>query len=135
MVLGSVGLVPIVVSAIASMIVGMIWYSPMLFGKAWMKLSGMKKMAGKSGIGKAYAISFVTVLVMVYVLGYFISALGVNSAMAGAQIGFWAWLGFVATVMANNVIFGGKPAKLYYIDAGYQLGSMLVVGAILGMWA
>ncbi|MBI2085465.1 MAG: DUF1761 domain-containing protein [Candidatus Aenigmarchaeota archaeon] len=139
MVLGSAGLVPIVVSAIASMIIGMIWYSPMLFGKSWMnemKMNAKKMLSMKKsgGINKAYMLSFAGSLLTAYVLGYFVNLLGANTAMGGAAVGFWAWLGFVVTTNSSGVLYEGKSAKSYYIGAAHQLVNMMVMGAIVGMW-
>ena len=32
---------PVIIAAIASMILGMIWYHPKVFGNLWMKLTGV----------------------------------------------------------------------------------------------
>ena len=63
----------LVLAGVASMIVGFIWYSPMLFGNSWMKLSGytadsLKK--AQKEMGKWYGISFVLSLISAYVLSH-----------------------------------------------------------------
>lgn len=50
------------------------------------------------------------------------------------QAGFWAWLGFVATIMLGMTLWEGKPFRLYLLNAGYQLLNLLVMGAILAAW-
>lgn len=131
--LQNINLLGVVVSAIAAMATGFVWYGP-LFGKPWMKLMGMKstdmKMDAKAK--KAYAMNFVGTILMAYVLATFVGATGSKTIASGLMIGFWSWLGFVMPVQMTEVLFGGKSWELYYINTGYQLASLLLMGAILG---
>lgn len=113
--------VAVVAAAVASMAVGFIWYGP-LFGKAWMKLSGLKEMGDKKDMPKNYAIMFVASLVSAYVL----SVLG-----ASFQTAFWVWLGFQATLLLHGVLFEGQSWNLYFLKAGHQLVSLLAMSWVL----
>jgi uncharacterized protein DUF1761 len=135
-----VNLWAVLVAAISTMIVGFLWYSPMLFAKPWTVLMGydpndkakmdeMRKSAGKS-----YAISFIASLVAALVLGKIIDVTSVQSPLYGMKIGFAVWLGFVTTVQLTAKLFGNQPTKLYLINTGYQLVCYLVMGAILAVW-
>lgn len=46
---------------------------------------------------------------------------------------FWSWLGFVAPVQFTEVLFSGKSTKLFLINTGYQLASLLAMAIILTM--
>lgn len=135
-----INLWPVLVAAVATMVVGFLWYSPLLFARPWMVLMGydpndktkleeMRKSAGKS-----YAISFVASLVSAFVLAKVIDVTTVNSALYGMKVGFAMWLGFVTTVQLTGVLFAKQPAKLYLINTGYQLVCYLAMGAILAVW-
>ncbi len=129
-----VNYVAVLISAVAAMVVGSVWYGPLL-GATWMKLAGLRKEdADKSQMPKLYGIMFVGVLVEAYILSHFIHYAGAYSLVNGMKTGVWAWLGFVAPVMLGNYMFTKKPMQLYYIDAGYALVNLVVMGAILGMW-
>lgn len=110
----------------------------MLFGKAWMKLSGVsaKKVKGAKSkdMGSTMAVSFIGTLVTAYVLSALISALG-GGLSEGVKVAFWIWLGFYATTMLNMVLWDGKPLNLYFIRVGHELVALLVMGAILSAWA
>src|SRR3989344_6283871 len=130
----------VLVAAIASMIIGMMWYSPKgLFGKQWMQLSGFDKLSKQQTAKmqqegkKSMPIAFVSALVMAYVLSRMVSVLGATTWMAGAVAGFWLWLGFVATVLLGGVLWEQKPVKLYYINALHYLVTLAVMGAIVAM--
>jgi hypothetical protein len=135
-----VNLLSVLVAAIATMVVGFLWYSPFLFAKPWMVLmgydpndkAGIEKM--QKGAGKSYGISFVASLVSAFVLAKIIVVFTVNSALYGMKIGFAIWLGFVATVQLTDVLFAKRPAKLYLINTGYQMVCYLAMGAILAVW-
>jgi hypothetical protein len=140
MIVTGVNLWAVLVAAVATMVVGFLWYSPFLFARPWMlamgydpdnkaKLDEMRKSAGKS-----YALSFVASLVAAFVLGKIIDVATADSALYGMKIGFAVWLGFVTTVQLTAKLFGNQPTKLYLINTGYQLVCYLVMGAILAVW-
>jgi hypothetical protein len=127
---------------IASMAIGFAWYGP-LFGKTWANLMGWGTMSAEQLKEKqkaamlGYAISFVGALVMAYVLAhvlYFANVYAGSGLTAGLQGAFWMWLGFVVPVTIGQVLWDGRPWKLWYINVGYFLAVLLVMGAILGYW-
>jgi hypothetical protein len=48
------------------------------------------------------------------------------------MVGFFAWLGFSATVLAVVETFGYRPVRFLIVDAGNWLVTLLAMGAILG---
>ena len=139
MTLMNVSLWSVLVAGISTMVVGFLWYSPMLFARPWMvamgydpedkaKIQEMKKSAGKS-----YAISFIASLVSAFVLGKILHLTTANT-LHGMKIGFAIWLGFVTTVQLTAKLFGNQSTRLYLINTGYQLVCYLAMGAILAMW-
>jgi hypothetical protein len=130
----------VLVAAIATMVVGFLWYSPLLFARPWMVLMGYdpedkaKLEEMRKGAGKMYGFSFLASLVSAGVLAKIIAITTVNSALYGMKVGFAVWLGFVTTVQLTSVLFARQPAKLYLINTGYQLACYLVMGAILAVW-
>jgi len=137
----SVNLWSVLVAAIATMAIGFLWYSPILFARPWMVLMGYdpddkaKLAEMQKGAGKLYGISFVASLVAAFVLSKIIFGLAINSALYGLKVGFAVWLGFVATVQLTDSLFSKKPAKLFLINTGYQLVCYLAMGAMIGAWA
>ncbi|MGA7220825.1 MAG: DUF1761 domain-containing protein [Candidatus Sulfotelmatobacter sp.] len=135
-----VNLWAVLASAIACMVVGFVWYSPLLFARPWMVLMGydpddkakiaeMRKSAGPS-----YALSLVASIVAAAVLGKIIAVATIDSPLYGMKVGMAVWLGFVTTVQLTGSLFSRQPAKLYAINTGYQLVCFLAMGAIMGAW-
>jgi hypothetical protein len=120
--------------AVSNMILGGIWYSPLLFAKPWMRLIGKtEEDMKKTSPGKAYGMMFIAALVTAYVLAHFVNYANTTTVAEGIQAGFWAWLGFIATSSSAGPIFEGKPWQLYFIFNGYQVIAMMVMGAILAV--
>jgi len=130
-----VSYVAILVAAVVSFVIGMLWYSPLLFGKMWIRLSGIDKEKMeknmKKGMGKVMLFAFIANLVMAYVLSYFINVLRYSMAVDGAILGFMIWLGFLATTLLGTVLWEGKPFGLYVINASYNLINLLIMGSII----
>jgi hypothetical protein len=135
-----VNLLSVLVAAIATMVLGFLWYSPILFARPWMVLMGYdphdkaKLQEMQKSAGKTYAISFLASLASAFVLAKIIDVASVNSVLYGMKYGFAIWLGFVTTVQLTNALFGRQPFKLYLINTGYQLVCYLAMGAILASW-
>ena len=70
-----VPVVPVLVAAVATMVIGFIWYSPFVFARPWMRAMGYdpedkaKLAEMQKGAGWMYAGSFVASLVSAFVLG------------------------------------------------------------------
>jgi len=127
----------VLAAGIASMGIGMLWYG-FLFGNTWMKLAGfseerMRKLKAQ-GMGKMYAVSFLSTLVMAFVLAHFAQVWKIVDIFSAFQLAFWTWLGFIATVMLQPVLWEGKSVKLYLFNTLYQLVSLFVAALILVLW-
>lgn len=134
----TVSFLPVLIAAVASMAVGMVWYSPAVFGRSWMKLSGLTptklNKAKKEGMGKSYLAAFIGALVTSYVLALFAKYTTASTLVDALQLGFWIWLGFVAPIMLGIVLWEGKSARLYFINIFHYLVSLVVMSLILVSW-
>lgn len=133
-----INILAVIVAAIASMALGFLWYSEAVFGSAWRLLTDLtaEDIGNKdtAGMMKNYILSTLGSFVMAIVLALAINYVEPGSILTGIEVGFWAWLGFVAPVQMTSVLFGKKPWKLYFLETGYFLVSLLVMGAIIGVW-
>jgi len=123
----------ILVAAFVPMLLGALWYSPVLFARPWMRAVG-RSAEELTGASLGYALSAVGAIVTSYVLARVVKWAQVDDLLNGALVGILAWLGFVATVLAVTTYFGGRSRTLWAIDAGYHLVSLRIMGAILGAW-
>lgn len=122
----------VVVAAVATFLVGGVWYSPVLFGKAWQRLAGLTDADLQAGNARVFGVSLVLGLVQSTNLAFFIGKDGtLEFAMfAAAATG----LGFVGPALVVTGLFERRRAALLAMDAGYHVVSLLLMGAILGAW-
>ncbi len=134
----TINLWAVLASAVASMIVGSIWYGP-LFGKLFMKEKGMdqwskeKQAEMKKNMGLSYLAQFIASLVMFYVLAGVVVGFGKTSLLGGMLTGFILWIGFVVPLALGEAIWGGKKT-LFLLSIGNMFVTLLVAGGILGLW-
>lgn len=127
----------IFIASVAATALGMLWYSPILFGKKWMSYMGItEKPEMNSSVWKSYAMSFGTTILMAFMLAVFTGTLGQQVLIANLEIAGAIWLGFVATTNASEYIFAveKKPFGLYLINQGYALASLLVIATVFTYW-
>ena len=130
----------ILVASAASMVLGFLWYSPLLFAKAWTREMGYdpndkaKMDEMKKSAGPAYAGSFAASLLSAFTLALILHGMRAESLHFGMMASFHIWLGFVATVQFTGALFAKQSMKLLAINTGYQLVCYLAMGAILVLW-
>lgn len=126
----------VLVCGVASMIVGALWYSPILFGKMWMKEHGYTEEDLKKNFnpGLTYGFTFLLHLVVAFVLALIIEKTGITNIGDGLFIGLIVWIGFTAAPMVINSMFAKKSTNLVVIDSGHHLAQVLVFAVILTLW-
>ncbi len=125
------------VAALATIFIGALWYSPLLFHKFWVKAHGYseeKVEQLRKTAGRAFIVSLFCYVVMAFVLAIFVSYAGVSTVLQGALLGLLVWIGFLATLGLTAHLFSEKRWSTYLIDAGYQLVYAVVMGVILAAW-
>lgn len=122
-----------VLAAISAFILGGLWYSPALFGNAWLKATGLSaEELAKGNPAVVYGVSFVLALIAALVFALFLGpapALGFAIG-AGASAGL-CWVG---ASFGINYMFERKPIGLLLINAGYHTAQFTLYGLILGLW-
>lgn len=128
-------------SAVAMHIaLGMAWYSPKGFGTQWAILMGWPRSdtklweEKKKDMKKIYIWSTIMAVIMAYVLSNFISLLKINTVSDAAQLGFWFWFGLVAPTSFINVLLAKTSKKLWLINVGYHLTTLILMSMIITLW-
>jgi hypothetical protein len=126
----------VVVAAVAAFAVGAVWYSPLLFGKAYLELRGVNPgaMADMRPPVAELLGEFAKNVVIAFVLLHFVKRLGVGDWKAGVQLGLWLWVGFQAMLLMGAVLHEKMPWMLYAIHAGDALVKTISMTVILGVW-
>jgi uncharacterized protein DUF1761 len=123
----------VLAAAISSFVIGGMWYSPIMFGNAWMRETGLSdEVLKKRSMGVVFGTSFVMALIIAGNLAAFLA--GPPDLKWGATAGALAGIGWVATAMGTTYLFEARSLKLYLIDAGYHAVTFIIMGAIIGIW-
>ncbi|OGO04861.1 MAG: hypothetical protein A2Y73_08265 [Chloroflexi bacterium RBG_13_56_8] len=131
---GQVNLLAVLVGAVISMVLGFLWYSPVLFGNIWLRQIG-KSADEISGAAGAYALSFIAALVSALVLAFIVGAFGANTLGEGLLIGVVVWIGIGATATFVYSVFEGPPIGVWLLHGAYQLVVFVIEGALFAVWA
>lgn len=120
-------------TAIISVVLGALWYSPLMFGPAGAHLKGADKHSREKS-GKTYVLVFIAAVIMNYVVAHVVAYATALTFVEGVQTGFWLWLGLVAPVLLAGTLWEGKPWELFLIKGAHYLVSLALVGGILAIW-
>ncbi|MGI9102540.1 MAG: DUF1761 domain-containing protein [Terriglobales bacterium] len=126
--------IAVVVAALATFILGGLWYSPVMFGRAWMLTNNLSEADLRKGNkAKIFGLSFLLALVMSANLAMFL-AQPTTTAAWGATAGFLAGFGWVALAIAIVALFERRSWRYVAINGGYMTAAFVIMGVILGAW-
>lgn len=147
------------VAAIIPLIIGFIWYNPKVMGTAWMNECGLTEDKMQSAnMGLIFGLTYVFACMMgVVVMALSIHQMGLNSLVNkagdgvmiaasafkplvensfrdfghGSIHGFMAGMFFALPILATNALFERKSWKYIWINAGYWIISLTLMGGVI----
>jgi hypothetical protein len=125
----------ILVAAVAYMALGALWYSPALFGNAWMRgISKTREQLAAQASPINYLWALITSFVASYGIARIMSWSGGNTIGDAIKISILAAICFVLTTMSVNDTFEGRPKGLTFINILYHIVGFIIIGIIIGAW-
>ncbi|MGH1386115.1 DUF1761 domain-containing protein [Kordia sp.] len=142
----NVNWIALIVAALSTLVIGFLWYGP-LFGKAWMKETGITEEKAQKGMILRFSIS----VVLAFIAVFFIYANSVISGgmppdLHGVEVTKFHTFGhgvvhgimtalFVAMpVLVTNALFEQKSFKYILINVGYWIVTFAIMGGIVNAW-
>jgi len=132
MILMDVNFFAVVIAAVLNMVVGYAWYHPNFLGKLWCNVHDWKDEKLQPTFFH-FAAAFINGFIIAWVFGAILYYFGVVGIWDCIVMGFWFWLGFIATTQFSGVIWAKKPLVAYFIDAGFFLLALLIMGVVFGV--
>ena len=129
--------VAVLVVSILGFGLGAIWYSPLLFAKAWMQEMKITPESMKTNSGRVPMIMTGAVLLTILStvsLAALISFHQASGSLKGAELGLFVGAGLVAAREGTNALFESRTLRHFLIVAGHDVVLCAVQGAILGVW-
>jgi hypothetical protein len=123
----------IIVAAVSAFVLGGLWYSPLMFGRRWMKETGITPESTKNNnMFKVFGLGFLLSFIASFFLAIFIGTKA--GAGFGAMAGFMAGLGWVFTFMGIRYLFESRTLAHFLINSTYSIVSLTIMGLIIGVW-
>lgn len=123
----------VIAAALSAFVLGGIWYSPLLLGNLWMKENRFTTETVKAGNkGKIFGWSLVLSLIMAVNLAMILNSADMNLTLGltyGALAGVWAFC-----AIAIVALFEMKGLAYIFINGGYALVALAIMGGIIGGW-
>ncbi|MBK7357672.1 MAG: DUF1761 domain-containing protein [Saprospiraceae bacterium] len=124
----------VIVCAIANLAMGALWYSPLLFYKAWMKENNFtEEDIKKVNPAKTYSITLLISVIISYNLAFFLGDDETDIAW-GTTAGFLTGFGFSTLIFSVVALFEQRSWKYILINGGYITIYFTLIGFILGTW-
>lgn len=122
----------ILAAAVATFILGAIWY--IAFQTPWMELSGVTEEESAAGGISSFIISFTTYLLGAYALALLLHSMNISTWETGLATGALIGALMVGGNIFTNNAYEMKPIGLSVLNAGFSAISFAMMGAILGGW-
>jgi len=130
--MGAVNLIAVAVCGVVTVVLGGLWYSPVMFNKVWMRASGVTMDQAKGlKVPLAMLVTLVVGLISAYTFAMFMGP-GVGAAR-GAGYGLCAGLVWIAGWLGVNYMWARRSATLFLIDGGHAAVQFTLFGAIIGV--
>lgn len=152
----------ILAAAVSALVVGFVWYNPKIFGNAWMKAAGMTDEQVKGGnMAKIFGLALLFAIMLAFSLqGMTIHQVGAMSMVGGdvenalpsyqafmddygdafrtfkhgAFHGVLAGIFIALPILGTNALFDRKGAKYIFINSGYWIVTLAIMGGIICGW-
>ena len=132
--IGNINYLAVVIAVIVQFAGGAAWYG--ILANPWLDAIGKTKeeIRERGDAWKSYVIALIATVVTLFALAVLVEATGADDLLDGLILGLIAGIAFVATAMAAQYSFEGRPFKLYIINASYPVVVLAIAGAVLGVW-
>lgn len=120
------------VVAVVAFVASSLWYSPLLFGRQFVELSGV---AGSSQPNAVKALcELLRTFILAYVIALLIVRLNVTEWKAALGVGLWLWVGFPVVLLTGSMLWQNVPWQLAAIHSGDWLIKLVLIPITVAMW-
>ena len=109
-----------------------VWYSPLMFGREFLELSGVSASASPNPV--KVICELIRTFILAYVIAWLVVQLNVSNTRAALGLGLWLWIGFPVILLAGSMLWQNVPWQLAAIHAGDWLIKILLFTGTVGWW-
>ncbi len=134
--------ISILVASVLQFALGSLWYSPVIFGKLWMRIMETTHLP-KEELQKIqkemipfYALQFLLTMITTSIFAIFIFiSKTYNIGMSVSMIAIFVWLGFIMPTQIGTVLWGKTNKKFWLkqicVMVSYQLAAIIIASFVL----
>ncbi|RMD95272.1 MAG: DUF1761 domain-containing protein [Alphaproteobacteria bacterium] len=122
----------VIVAAAVAWAFGAVWYSAL--GRQWMEASGLKPEDINRKDPVPFVVSFIGAVLVAGMMRHIYASSGITSIGGGIVAGLGMGLFLVLPWMVNNVLYAQRDRRLIWIDGGYPVIGMTLIGLVLNLF-
>ena len=115
---------------VAHVVISLVWFQPIFFGKAWVSLSG-KEMKPAT---QWFPVGLLAHLICIIALAVIINLANARTIFEGVAFGLLVSIGFIGAMLGGELVWEKIPFRLFLIRLGDQILTLSLAGAILAIW-
>lgn len=127
--------IAIFIAGLAYFVLGAIWYSPKVFGKAWMADQNLPADHKPVNPGLLFGGSFLVSVLVAFGIHYVMALGNISGLRGGLLTGLGIGIFIYAFLALPHYAFPARPQRLFLIDTGYSVAGCALMGAIIGLMA
>jgi hypothetical protein len=131
----SINIFAVLVGMAINMVLGALWYSPVLFGNYWLKLIGKNSEdISKDDAGKSMSFAIIPAFFSSFSLALLVAFAIPVSILDGVILGTIASVGFSFMSLFNLVLFEDRSIRLTLINSGLNFVAWNIISVVLTLW-
>jgi len=133
--LSQVNWLAVVAATLAYFLVGALWYSPLMFAKAWVAMVPHPPTdADKKRMPLLFGITLVSNFASVFATAFLAWALAIGAVGAALKLGAFVSVCYCIAELSITMGYEKRPLKLWAIYAGYHLVGLCAAAIIIALW-
>jgi len=127
-----ISFVALAVVTLVVFVASSIWYSPFLFGRQFLELSGATANAHPSPVNALF--EFLRTFVLAFVIAHLLLRLNVADWKQAVGLGLWLWVGFPVILLTGSILWQNVPWQLAAIHSGDWLIKLILIPLGIAVW-
>ena len=122
----------VIAAGVATWIFGAIWY--MSISKSWMDASDLTEETIDNKNPLPYIVSLIGAIVVAGMMRHVLAGSGIDTVGKGLLTGLGMGAFIVSPWIINNVLYGQRDKRLIWMDCGYPVIGMAIMGVVLNLF-
>jgi len=127
-----ISFVALAVVTLVVFVASSIWYSPLLFGRQFLELSGATASVHPSPVKALFEL--LRTFVLAFVIAHLVLRHNVADWKQAVGLGLWLWVGFPVILLTGSILWQNVPWQLAAIHSGDWLIKLILIPVGIAVW-